>query len=239
MEHQDPYFEIASPFGEDSIHVLKGNDPITIGRLEENGICLPDPDQNISRYHCLVKLINNHWQLEDPGSANGTYVERIGLEMPIDARCCEGVILKEDDVVLILSHFQEEQPIFWRFTFHDPGRTIPKKGYEAPYHLEYDLQNQILVKANRYEQTKIKLTGQEQAVISYMAKCNYEQQVASVVCTYRELMEAIWTDNFGHHANEINRLVWGIRKKIEVDSGEPKFLCSVRGVGYKLKIKII
>jgi DNA-binding response OmpR family regulator len=58
------------------------------------------------------------------------------------------------------------------------------------------------------------------------------------VCGYEELIGAIWEEAFGHVPNEVNRLVWSVREKIERDSGEPQFLKTVRGQGYLLNIKI-
>ena len=212
MENQHPFFEISNPVGEDWVYEFNNSkDIITLGRLEDNDISLSDPDQNISRRHCLIKFINNHWYIVDNGSANGTYVERIDLQMPIDVRDDESVILKKDDIILILSHFKEDQPIFWRLRFHDPGQTSPKKGFEALYHLEYHLRNGKLYKATRHETTKIKLTPQEHNLIDYIARCNQDKPR---VCSYRELIEAVWGDRFGHHSSEINRLAWSIRQKI-------------------------
>jgi hypothetical protein len=58
------------------------------------------------------------------------------------------------------------------------------------------------------------------------------------VCGYEELIGAIWGEAFGHEPNEVQRLVWGIKKKIERDSAEPRFLKTVRGQGYVLDIRI-
>jgi DNA-binding response OmpR family regulator len=55
------------------------------------------------------------------------------------------------------------------------------------------------------------------------------------MCTYDELIKAIWgEEDFGHTENEINRLVWELRQKVEPDQKEPRFLETVRGLGYRL-----
>ena len=60
------------------------------------------------------------------------------------------------------------------------------------------------------------------------------------ICEYEELIEAIWrSDSFGRDKKSINHLVWRIREKIELDSGEPKFLKTVEGRGYRSDIKVI
>ncbi len=54
------------------------------------------------------------------------------------------------------------------------------------------------------------------------------------MCTYDELIEAVWGDEPGHTETEVNHLVWSLRKKIELDK-EPKFLQTVSGLGYRLE----
>jgi DNA-binding winged helix-turn-helix (wHTH) protein len=246
MEKNYPTLAIFTPQGEEktiSFAPFYQENPqktqILIGRLESNDICLPDPDQNISRQHCLIEFQQNTWIIRDKGSANGTFIQRAELDQEIDVRCHEFVPLKENDKILILAHFTpEDRPIFWIMVFHDPGVTQPKKGFQAPYTLEYSLSEQQLKRLNRYETEIINLTKQQSQLLHYMAQRNHENQQKPVLCTYRELIEAIWGDNFGHNSNEINRLIWGIRAKIESDSGEPQFLQSIRGQGYRLHIKI-
>lgn len=72
-----------------------------------------------------------------------------------------------------------------------------------------------------------------------MAQKNRDNGNKAVICRHQELIEAIWLDSFGCTKNAVTRLVWGLRNKIEVDSGEPKFLQTVRGQGYRLSIKIV
>ncbi len=39
---------------------------------------------------------------------------------------------------------------------------------------------------------------------------------------------------FNHGEAEIARIVWGLRRKIELEQGEPQLLQTVRGLGYRL-----
>jgi DNA-binding response OmpR family regulator len=72
-----------------------------------------------------------------------------------------------------------------------------------------------------------------------MVQCNCKTEQSVILCTYENLIKAIWGNNFSHSSNEINRLAWSIRKKIETDSGEPQFLLTVPGQGYKFVTKVI
>ena len=68
-----------------------------------------------------------------------------------------------------------------------------------------------------------------------MDQRNRRNGFVPVMCTYDELIEAVWDDDaYGHTEADINRLVWELRKKIEMDAKEPRFLETVRGLGYRL-----
>ena len=56
-----------------------------------------------------------------------------------------------------------------------------------------------------------------------------------VMCTYEELIAAVWGDEIGHTETEVNHLVWRLRKKIELDPKDPQFLQTVSGLGYRLE----
>ena len=54
-----------------------------------------------------------------------------------------------------------------------------------------------------------------------------------------DIILAVWNDDhFGRDNRNINHLVWRIRDKIELDSGEPQFLKTVTGRGYSIDVKI-
>jgi DNA-binding response OmpR family regulator len=55
-----------------------------------------------------------------------------------------------------------------------------------------------------------------------------------VMCTYDELINAVWGDEIGHTESEINHLAYGLRQKIEIDTRNPQFLQTVQGLGYRL-----
>jgi DNA-binding response OmpR family regulator len=59
------------------------------------------------------------------------------------------------------------------------------------------------------------------------------------VCEHTELIEAIWLDPFGRTNNDVTCLVWGLRKEVEPDFGEPEFLKTEQGLGYSLKVKVV
>ena len=55
-----------------------------------------------------------------------------------------------------------------------------------------------------------------------------------VMCTYDEIISALWEDAYSHTTNDVNHVVAALRKKIEDDHKTPKFLINIRGMGYRL-----
>lgn len=245
MDNNFPLLDVSPPEG-DSYNILFAElappqsvqQKITLGRLENNHISLPDPHKNISRLHCEFSFQGKEWVISDNYSANGTYIQRTGEREDIDVRCYEdGFILKEGDTIKILAWLDEdEEPIFWQFTFHD-SPTNQIWGFQGKPKYEYNLSEQQLWRVTRDNKEVIKLAKNQRLLIHHMAQRNNEQ-CQSVLCFHDELIKAVWGDPFGHTRNEVNRIVWEIRKKIEPDAGEPEILCSEHGQGYRLFVKI-
>ncbi len=51
--------------------------------------------------------------------------------------------------------------------------------------------------------------------------------------TREEILEAVWQCTFSGYEHSINSLIKRLRKKIEADAAHPKFILTVRGVGYR------
>jgi DNA-binding winged helix-turn-helix (wHTH) protein len=212
---------------------------ITIGRGAENDIVLPDPHKKVSRRHSVIEREGDRWWLIDEGSANGTFVRQGGGGAEVDVRSVETVLLHDGDVILILGKLTAaEQPMFWQLRFRDPNVTEHVVGFQAVAEVEYALAQRMLFKVTRQRRVEVDLSPQERSLIHYMAQRNWDNNNQPCVCGYEELIEVIWGEAFGHEPNEVQRLVWGIKKKIERDSGEPRFLKTVRGQGYVLDIRV-
>ena len=247
MDKQYPYLEVEKPDGKEEIirfyHYFQGKQEkncITMGRWSNNDIILPDPDKKISRQHCAFQLLKGRWWLVDEDSANGTFLQRPQVPDEIDVRWDGKIALKDGDKILILARLSEENgPIFWQLTFRDPGETEQVMDFHPSISLTYSLKQEKLERTVGSTREEINLTPQQSAVINYMARKNWEDKNQSVLCRYEELIEAIAPDSFGYNKNSVTRLVWEIRNKIETDSGQPRFLKTVRGQGYRLEIRIL
>jgi hypothetical protein len=99
--------------------------------------------------------------------------------------------------------------------------------------INVDAYQLICVAGARREEIK-NLRPQEHKLIRYMDQRNRANKNALVLCSYDELISAIWGDESGHVEAEVNRLVWELRQKIEPDVDAPCFLQNVKGLGYRL-----
>ncbi|WP_019504030.1 FHA domain-containing protein [Pleurocapsa sp. PCC 7319] len=244
-----PYLEVTKPDGMQYAVTLENFIPqqttenvyISIGRQSNNHIVLNDPQKKISRHHCSLQYQNNRWWIVDNGSANGTFLQREIDQPEIDVRSEDAIALRSGDYILILGALSStNQPIFWRLEFIDPGETNQVTSMQAIHTLEYSLSRQMLYRNIVRRRDSISLGEQERCLIDYMSRKNHYHQNHPAICEYDELIQAVWQDDtFGRDRKAINHLVWRIRDKIELDSGEPQFLKTIKGRGYCLDIKII
>ena len=214
---------------------------ISIGRQSNNHIVLSDPQKKISRHHCSLQYKNNRWWIVDKGSANGTFLQREIDQPEIDVRSEDAIALRTGDYILILGKLDiSGKPIFWRLEFIDPGETSQVSSMQAVHTLEYSLSHHTLYRNIARRRDSVSLGEQERCLIDYMSRKNYQNNNQPAICEYDELIQAIWeNDSFGRDRKAINHLVWRIRDKIELDSGEPQFLKTIKGRGYRLEIKVI
>ena len=214
---------------------------IYIGRQSNNDIVLSDPYKTISRHHCSIQYQNNRWWIIDEGSSNGTFLQREIDRQEIDVRSEDRIALRSGDRILILGELSlEGQPIFWRLEFVVPGETSQVSQMESVHSIEYNLSQQTLYRNIARRRDSISLSGQERALIDYMSRKNHQNGDRPTICEYDELILAVWNDDsFNRNKQHINHLVWRIRDKIELDSGEPQFLKTVTGRGYSIELKVI
>lgn len=78
------------------------------------------------------------------------------------------------------------------------------------------------------------LRPQEHKLIRYIDQRNRANGGVPVMCSHEELNTAIWGEDTSHTETEVNHLVWELRQKLEPDPKEPRFLQTVRGLGYRL-----
>jgi DNA-binding response OmpR family regulator len=102
-------------------------------------------------------------------------------------------------------------------------------------HLTYDWVQAKLFFVNGETQREItNLRPQEHKLIRYMDHRNRANGHSPVMCSYEELLEAVWGKDSSQTETEVIHLVWELRQKIEPDPKKPQFLQNVPKLGYRL-----
>jgi hypothetical protein len=234
LEKLLPCLEVQGPDGQ-QFRVALEKDRVTIGRFDlYNDIALePDPQQLISRkVHCAIERGSDGWWVVDNGSINRTFLRRAGEVDIVTGRA----LLKDGDCILILGKLSESSdPCYWELVFSDPMGTRPAPHIKPAAYLEYDWIGARLFRIDGDGRQEISdLRPQEHKLIRYMDQRNRANGNIPVMCTFEELLFAIWGEETSHTESEINHLIWELRQKIEPNSREPRFLETVRGLGYRL-----
>jgi DNA-binding winged helix-turn-helix (wHTH) protein len=100
--------------------------------------------------------------------------------------------------------------------------------------LSYDLEQARLVLVRGEERHEILIRAQAHQLVRYMVERNAAGGGSPVLCTHDELMHAVWADEPMHTREELARLVWELRKKLE-PFGAGQLIENARGLGYRLQ----
>ncbi|WP_244422623.1 winged helix-turn-helix domain-containing protein [Ktedonobacter racemifer] len=228
-----PFLNIVGPDGRQFQMDLE-KDTVTIGRFDQfNDIALsPDPQQLITRkVHCTLEHGLYGWWIVDNGSVNRTFVL-----CGNDVQVVQGRTLSEGESIRILGKLSETgKPGYWELTFSDPLGTRPSGPPLQVAYLEYDWIQARLYRIEGPRRQEIReLRPQEHKLIRYMEQRNWANGNVPVMCSYEELLAAVWGEEAYHTEGDDNHLIWELRKKLEPDPKAPRFLETVRGLGYRL-----
>lgn len=191
-----------------------GKQALTIGRDSANDIIIDHP--LASRRHARLEFDENGYAVRDLDSTNGTYVngERI-----------EGVrLLHNQDRIWVADT---------EIVFNDPEAT--QKG---PLPLE-------VLKHVRAAQEALRVESRAKEVYVLGKLLDppltvKEFQLLELLYSHKgqviskdEIAKSVW-DYEVYDYNAIDALVYRLRQRVEVDPGNPRYLVTVRGFGYKL-----
>jgi DNA-binding winged helix-turn-helix (wHTH) protein len=99
--------------------------------------------------------------------------------------------------------------------------------------LRYDFDEERLLLVRGAEKREIQVRAQAHRLIRHMVERNVASGGAPALCTHEELMHAVWADEPMHTREELAKLVWELRKKLEpFDAGG--LIENERGRGYRL-----
>jgi DNA-binding winged helix-turn-helix (wHTH) protein len=99
--------------------------------------------------------------------------------------------------------------------------------------LSYDVDQARLVLLQDGERHEISIRAQAHRLVRYMVVRN-EASGGPALCTHEELMHAVWADEPMHTREELAKLVWEVRKKLE-PFGAAQLIENERSRGYRLQ----
>jgi hypothetical protein len=222
---------VSSPDGSELTTLELSGDRVTVGRLPEmNDIALePDPELLVTREgHCTLEHEGAHWFVVDGGSVNGTFLRRRGK---LD-QLTERTALHDGDVVCVLASAEDpEHKQYFELAFQavgDSQATRPAlQTMGACLSYEPDEARLVLVTGN--ERHEIEIRAQAHRLVRHMA------ERSPALCTHDELMDAVWGDEPMHSREELAKLIWELRKKLE-PFGAEDLVENERRRGYRLHI---
>ena len=100
--------------------------------------------------------------------------------------------------------------------------------------LRYDESGQRVALVRGGERHELQLRAQAHRLVRHMAKRNADAGGSHVLCTHDELMHAVWDDEPLHSREELAKLVWELRKKLEPFDAE-HLIENERRLGYRLR----
>jgi DNA-binding winged helix-turn-helix (wHTH) protein len=100
--------------------------------------------------------------------------------------------------------------------------------------LTYDANEARLLLVRDAERHEIPIRAQAHRLVRYMAERNVAAGGAPALCTHDELMHAVWADEPMHSREELAKLVWELRKKLEPFQAE-HLIENERRLGYRMR----
>jgi FHA domain len=222
---------VSAPDAADPERLELSGDRVTVGRLPElNDIALePDPEHLVTRgEHCTFEHSGSTWSIVDGGSVNGTFVRRAGELKRVEGR----LPLRSGDVVCILGSMDHQDGArYFELEYETTADSQATRAAESPEAseecLSYDADEARLVLVSRGERHELHIRAQAHKLVAYMA------ERSPALCTHAELMDAIWGDEPMHSREELAKLFWELRKKLE-PFGAENLVENERRRGYRL-----
>jgi hypothetical protein len=221
---------VSAPDGEELSTFELSGDRVTVGRLAAvNDIALePDPELLVTREaHLTLEHEGAHWFVVDGGSVNGTFLRRGGELRQVTER----IALHDGDAVCVLASVDPEHRRFFELAFQASGDSQATRPVlqTVSQCLSYDAEQARLVLVSGADRHEIEIRAQAHKLVLYMA------ERSPALCTHDELMEAVWGDEPMHSREELAKLFWELRKKLE-PFGAEDLVENERRRGYRLHI---
>jgi DNA-binding response OmpR family regulator len=201
----EAYLALTTESGQREVHRV--DRPVTtLGRGVGCDLLLTSPQ--VSRRHAELRWDGEHFVVVDLGSTNGTRIN--GASVGAAALIGDGDYLEVADI---------------RLQFHLSASTVTLSVEAMVSPLSVDLARHEV----RLRGDLLALTPKEYRLIAFL----YGRDGA--VATSEEIASEVWPELDGAVSDDsITQVVARLRRKVEDDPGDPRFILTVRGFGYRL-----
>jgi hypothetical protein len=203
----EAYLVVVTETGQQEVNRVDRSS-MTLGRGPESDVVLTNP--RVSRRHAQLTWDGEHFVIQDLGSKNGTRVngDLIAAPTPIG----DGDTLELADCRL---QFQTSAPTVTAIL-------APRSGA-----LSLDLATHEV----RVRGELVALTPKEYRLLTLL------HRRAGAVVTHEEIAAEVWPELGGAPTEEsLAQLVARLRRKVEEEPGDPRYVLTVRGFGYRLDL---
>ncbi len=227
-----PSIAVLSPDGDELATVQLDGDLLRIGRERRNDILLePDPDQLVSREHCVIERVGQRWCVRDLDSRNHVYVERLGRRARVDQ-----AELLHGDAVCIKADAEGAGALrHWRLVFSDPGQT---RFAQAVTWLQYYPQAETVWVLGGIQLPRcVEAPPKARRMLLFMLARYRELDEPSdgVAVSLTDLKSVLWPEDPDPRQrpdSAVANVAWELR--LELGDEEQHLLQTVRDQGYRL-----
>jgi len=230
-----PSVAVLSPDGAPILTVQLDAAPLRIGREADNDIVLePDPEQLVSREHCVIERVGQRWSARDLDSRNHMYVERSGQRARADS-----VELLHGDVVCIKAEAATDgagdAPRHWRLVFSDPRQT--RFAQDTVWLQHYPESGTVWVLGGSRLPRRVDAPPKARRMLLFMLD-RYralEEPGDGVVVSLEELKRVLWPDDADAQQRSdsaVANVAWELRPALGDE--DQRLLQTVRDEGYRL-----
>jgi DNA-binding response OmpR family regulator len=146
--------------------------------------------------------------------------------------------LRDGDVVSVLASAPEGgERRYFELAFHvvadsQATRAVPLEVGGDCLRYDPDAARLVLVQGNA--EHEIPIRAQAHKLVRHMVDRNRAAGGSPVLCTHDELMHAVWAGEPMHTREELAKLVWELRKKLE-PFGAEQLIENERRLGYRIR----
>jgi DNA-binding winged helix-turn-helix (wHTH) protein len=201
----------------------------------------PDPQRWVSRVHCVLEFRGGAWYASDNATVNGTLIRRGDRTAELE----EATRLVHGDTILILGGVDPSGSArYWSLAYADPYVTRPADVPAIPEdrpRVEIDwVGARVFRRIDGQRHEVVDLRPKAYRLLLYMAGRSEHNRGAPAVCTYEELITALWGERRAWPAGrsftkeDVRDVVNDARARLELEKARPRLLETVRGIGYRL-----